>query len=216
MGFLAGLGMLVGRAQRRGEAAFVCPVAPGPAAAMREVDERIAGFCDKYSPAIAAQMREARARLHALFPRGYELVYDNHNALVLGIGPTPRSADAVISVAGYPRWVTLFFLHAGTLQAPPGLLEPAGPGRLGLRLRSAADLSRPDVQDLLRQATEMQAAAFRSAPPLTTLIKAQAAEQQSRRPRSPGGTAGQARAAVAAPAAVSAALADPALPQAHG
>lgn len=211
MGILAGLGMLVGRARRSGEAAFVCPVAPGPGAAMREVDDRIAGFCDKYSPAIAAQMREARARLHALFPRGYELVYDNHNALVLGIGPTPRSADAVISVVGYPRWVTLFFLHSGTLQVPPGLLEPAGPGMLGLRLRSAADLARPDVQALLRQATDMQAAAFRCAPPLTTLIKAQAAEQQSRRPR---GAAGPARAPVHA--AVAAPVADPALPQPHG
>lgn len=211
MGILAGLGMRVGRLRRSGEAEFVCPVAPGPGAAMREIDERIAGFCDKYSPAIAAQMREARARLHALFPRGYELVYDNRNALVLGIGPTPRSADAVISVVGYPRWVTLFFLQAGALQAPPGLLEPAGPGRLGLRLRSAADLARPDVQALLRQATDTQASAFRSAPPLTTLIKAQAAEQQSRRPR---GAAAPAHPVVADPVPV--VLADPALPQAHG
>ncbi|MDT7835643.1 hypothetical protein [Aquabacterium sp. OR-4] len=182
-------------------------MAPGPGAALREVDDRIAGFCDKYSPQIAAQMREARARLHALFPRGYELVYDNHNALVLGIGPTPRSADAVISVVGYPRWVTLFFLHAGGLSAPPGLLEPAGEGQLGLRLRGAADLARPDVLALLQQAVAPQAAAFRSAPPLVTLIKAQATDQRSRRPRplafSPTGATGPA------------ALPDAALPHPH-
>lgn len=184
MGILADFGHWVGRGGRRGGSDFVFPVAPGPGAAMREVDERITAFCNKYTPAIAAQMREARARLHALFPRGYELVYDNHNALVLAIGPTARSAEAVISVVGYPRWVSLFFLHSAGLQAPPGLLEPAGEGVLGLRLRSAADLSRADVQALLQQAVARQAAAFRCAPPLTTLIKAQAAEQRSRRPRS--------------------------------
>lgn len=184
MGILAGLGQWVGLRGERGPAEFVCPVAPGPGAAMRETDERIAAFCDKYTPSIAAQMREARARLHALFPRGYELVYDNHNALVLAIGPTPRSADAVLSVVGYPRWVTLFFLHPAGLQVPTGLLEPAGAGVLGLRLRSAADLARADVQALLQQVMALQSVAFRSAPALTTLIKAQAVEQRSRRPRS--------------------------------
>ncbi|MEK8049022.1 hypothetical protein AACH10_02105 [Ideonella sp. DXS22W] len=184
MGILAGWGQWVGRGgARASEPVAPSPApGPGPAQALRAVDERIAAFCDKYSPDIAAQMREARARLHALVPRGYELVYDTRDALVLAIGPTPRSADALLSVVGYPRWVGLFFLHGSGLQAPAGLLQPAGDDRLGLRLRSAADLSRPDVQALLQQAMAARAAAFRSAPPLVTLIKAQALQQRSRRP----------------------------------
>jgi hypothetical protein len=161
------------------------PAALGPGAALQQIDDRVDAFCGKYSPAIAAELREVRHRLHAVFPRGYELVYDNHNALVLGIGPTPRSADAVLKVVGYPRWVTLFFLRGTGLDAPAGLLEPGPDGVPGLRLRSAVDLARSDVQTLLLQLSATHAEAFRGAPPLTTLIKAQAPEQRSRRPQSP-------------------------------
>ena len=76
------------------------------------VESQIAIFLRKYTPTVEAQLREARNRLRAMFPRGFELVYDNYNALVFGISPTERTSDAFISVAGYPRWVTLFFLPA--------------------------------------------------------------------------------------------------------
>ena len=75
------------------------------------VESQISVFLRKYTPALEAQLREARTRLRAMFPRGFELVYDNYNALVFGISPTERTSDAFISVAGYPKLVTLFFLH---------------------------------------------------------------------------------------------------------
>ena len=49
------------------------------------VDHRIETFVAKYTPAIAAQLRDARQRLRAHFPRGVEMVFDNYNALVFGI-----------------------------------------------------------------------------------------------------------------------------------
>jgi hypothetical protein len=84
------------------------------------VESQISIFLRKYTPAVEAQLREARTRLRAMFPRGFELVYDNYNALVFGISPTERTSDAFISVAGYPRWVTLFFLHGADLRDPHG------------------------------------------------------------------------------------------------
>lgn len=184
MGILADWGQRIGWLGRVAAADAVHPAELGPGAAMQQIDDQVDAFCGKYSSAIAAQLREVRNRLHAVFPRGYELVYDNHNALVLGIGPTPRSADAVLKVVGYPRFVTLFFLRGTGLDAPPGLLERGEDGVPSLRLRSAVDLARGDVQALLQQLSATHAEAFRSAPALTTLIKAQAAEQRSRRPRS--------------------------------
>jgi len=75
---------------------------------MKSVDpeSQINGFLAKYTPAIEARLREARANLRAMFPRGFELVFDNYNALVFAIGPTAKSRDAFVSVAGYPKWVT--------------------------------------------------------------------------------------------------------------
>lgn len=39
---------------------------------------QISVFLRKYTPALEAQLREARTRLRAMFPRGFELVYDNY------------------------------------------------------------------------------------------------------------------------------------------
>jgi hypothetical protein len=48
-------------------------------------ENQIAAFLAKYSPAIEAELIDARARLRAFFPRGFELVFDNYNALVFGM-----------------------------------------------------------------------------------------------------------------------------------
>jgi hypothetical protein len=60
----------------------------------------IAGFLAKYTPEIAGQLREARKHLAKHFPRGFELVYDNYNALVFAYAPTERASDAILSIAG--------------------------------------------------------------------------------------------------------------------
>lgn len=183
MGILADWSQRIGWPSRAPTPVTARPVFTGPGAAMRQIDDQVDAFCGKYSSAMATQLREVRNRLHAVFPRGYELVYDNHNALVLGISPTPRSVDAVLKVVGYPRWVTLFFLRGHALVAPAGLLDRDEQGIASLRLRSAGDLVRGDVPALLQQLASAHVQAFRGAPALTTLIKAQAAQQSSRRPR---------------------------------
>src|ERR1700755_1377263 len=116
------------------------------------VESQISIFLRKYTPAVEAQLREARTRLRAMFPRGFELVYDNYNALVFGISPTERTSDAFISVAGYPRWVTLFFLHGASLDDPEGLLAGDGKQVRSIRLREASDLDAAPVRALVAQA----------------------------------------------------------------
>jgi hypothetical protein len=148
----------------------------------RVVDSQIADFLGKYTPEIAAQLRQARKRLRALFPRGFELVYDNYNALVFGISPTERTSDAFVSVAGYPRWVTLFFLDGKKLADPAGLLEDAGKQVRSIRLENARDIDAPPVAALIAQAVLPHQAAFRSAPALRTIVKSISARQRSRRP----------------------------------
>ena len=57
-------------------------------------EAQLAAFLGKYTEEVQAQFRLARAKLHSLFPRGFELVYDNYNALVFTFSPTSSSASA--------------------------------------------------------------------------------------------------------------------------
>lgn len=147
-----------------------------------DTEARIAGFLAKYTPAIEADLRAARARLRARFPRGHELVFDNWNALVFGISPSTRSRESFVSVAGYPRWVTLFFLDGASLDDPQGLLEGEGKQVRGVRLARPEDIDSPGVAALLEQATRPWADALAVAPPLATTIHTVADKQRPRRP----------------------------------
>jgi hypothetical protein len=145
-------------------------------------ETQIAAFLSKYAPEIEAQLRDARARLRALFPRGFELVYDNYNALVFGISPTERTSGAFLSVAGYPRWVTLFFLDGASLADPKGLLGGQGKQVRSIRLGRSTDIEEPEVAALIALATRPHQAAFLAAPPLSTIVKSVSAKQRTRRP----------------------------------
>src|SRR5579862_6530412 len=133
---------------------------------------QIDAFVDQYAPEIATQLRRARADLRRLIPKGYELVYDSHNALVFAFGPTARASELVISVAGYPNWVTLFFARGKALEDPHGLLEGTGPTMRSMRLAPFSVLRSRPVRALIRQALAAQADSFKQAPALTTVLKA--------------------------------------------
>jgi len=157
-------------------------------------ESQIEAFLGKYMPEVEGLLREARGRLRFMFPRGFELVFDNYNALVFGISPTERTSDAFLSVAGYPKWVTLFFLHGASLHDPKGLLEGQGKQVRSIRLKQAADISTPEVEALIAQAVLPRAAAFVAAPALATVIKLVVAKQRSRRPASSAMAPGSTRA----------------------
>ncbi len=139
-------------------------------------------FVARYTPEIAAAIHGCRRRLHKAVPRGYELVYDNYNALVFGYAASEKASTAVISIAAYPRWVTLFFLKGNILRDPKGLLQGAGIRVRSIRLESADDLDRPNVRSLIRQALTLDADAFERAPRLQVIVKSVSAKQRPRRP----------------------------------
>ncbi len=107
----------------------------------------------KYDRAIAVQASAALKKLRRLLPSAVELVYDNYNALVIAFGASERMADLVLSIALYPRWVTLFFWNGAKLKDPKKRLEGSGNKVRGIRLQSAADLDDPEVLALIAQAS---------------------------------------------------------------
>ena len=142
----------------------------------------ISEFLAKYTPEIAAQLCAARTHLTEHFPNGFELVYDNYNALVFAFAATERATDAIVSVAGYPKWVTLFFAKATSLEDPHHILEGGGTQFRGVRLQPISKLYEPDVQALLLGAKAAAASSLAVAPRLTTIIKSVSAKQRPRKP----------------------------------
>jgi hypothetical protein len=145
-------------------------------------EPQVAAFLAKYSPAIEAQLKDARQRLRAFFPRGFELVFDNYNALVFGISPDERASNAFISIAGYPKWVTLFFLNGAALNDPNGLLEGQGRQVRSIRLANPSQMNEPGVEALIAQAALFHQPALLAAPAMATMVKTVVVKQRPRRP----------------------------------
>ncbi|MFG6485489.1 hypothetical protein ACG04R_02325 [Roseateles sp. BYS78W] len=143
---------------------------------------QVADLIARYTPEMADAITACRRKLCARVPRGYELVYDNYNALAIGYAWADKASASLVSIAAYPRWVTLFFLYGKDLPDPDGLLEGDGVRVRSIRLDAPGDLDRPAVRRLLDLALAPHEADFAAAPPLKTVIKAITARQRERRP----------------------------------
>jgi len=146
------------------------------------VEQRVLEFLGEYTPDISQAAQACRSKLQLLFPHGFELVYDNYNALVFAFASMQRSSGAILSIAAYPRWVTLFFANGAGLADPKGLLQGNGVRVRGIRLFTPDDLDRPDIQALIAQAIAPHARALEIAPPLQTEVKSVSSKQRPRRP----------------------------------
>jgi hypothetical protein len=147
------------------------------------VETEIAKLIAKYTPERAREIRAARKKMHALVPRGYEMVYDNYNALVFGYSPSERPSEAQLSIAAMPRWVTLCFLQGVNLDDPKELLHGEGNLVRSVRLVGGpADLDDKDIRALIDQALAPYRDAFAAAPKLTTVIRSVSVKQRDRRP----------------------------------
>ncbi|HEY1418220.1 MAG TPA: hypothetical protein VGF41_09950, partial [Myxococcaceae bacterium] len=73
--------------------------------------KQLAAFIAKFDPSMQRLIRATRKRMRALLPTATELVHDNYNFFVIGYGPGPKTSEAIFSLAGYARGLTLFFLQ---------------------------------------------------------------------------------------------------------
>lgn len=144
-------------------------------------EARLATMMKEYDPAIARQARAALATLRKRIKGARELVYDNYNALVIGFVPTDRPSDVVLSIALYPRWVTMFFMHGARLPDPEGRLEGAGKQVRGIRLADAKTLDEPAVRALITEACAHAPVAFDPRRPRELVIQSVSPKRRPRR-----------------------------------
>lgn len=151
--------------------------------------KQLDGFIAKYTPDVAALARAAFARLRDLVPGATIMVYDNYNALAIGFGPTERASDAVLSLAVYPRWVSLFFLQGAILPDPGRLLAGSGKKARHRVLPDVEELDRPAVRSLIAAALERARVPIDPAGAGRLVIKSVSATQRPRRPAAKKGKA---------------------------
>lgn len=143
---------------------------------------QLKAFLAKYSPGAAAEARAALTRLRRLVPGAVELVYDNYNALVIGFGPTERASDAIVSLAVFPRWVTLCFIQNGPeIPDPNRLLKGTGNVVRHVRLETAKDLEKPQIRALVEHALALADVRIDPAGRGRMVIKSISAKQRPRR-----------------------------------
>ena len=140
------------------------------------------GFLARFNPEIVTLVKAALTRMRRRLPGAVELVYDNFNALVIGFGPTERASDAVFSLAIYPKWANLFFLHGAKLKDRNKLLKGRGNQVRHILLSDPALLDTPGIRDLMDTVLAQSPKMIDPRARRRMVIKAISVKQRPRRP----------------------------------
>lgn len=142
---------------------------------------QIASFIAKFDPAVGRLIRLVRSALRKRFPTAIEQVYDNYNFLAIGYCSTERTSDCIVSLAAQAKGVALSFYYGATLPDPEKLLQGSGNQNRFLRLESAATLTKPAVEALLRAAVAQAKEPLPAIGRGRTIIKSISSKQRPRR-----------------------------------
>lgn len=123
------------------------PIKARPASSAPET--HLKSFMDKFDGKNQTLIRAVRRRLRRRLPTANELVYDNYNFFVIGYCSTERPSDCIVSIAANANGVGLAFYYGAKLPDPKGILLGSGNQNRFLRLESAAQLDREEVQALI-------------------------------------------------------------------
>ena len=148
---------------------------------MPTAEEQFDEFLDRFAPDIATQARAVLDRVREFVPGAIELVYDNYHALVISFGPTAKAADTVLSVAVYPRWVTLFFMHGASINDPFSLLHGTGSQVRGIRIHDLTQFDDERLQMLIETAVAVAPKPIDGAVTRSMLIRSVSEKQRPRR-----------------------------------
>jgi hypothetical protein len=114
--------------------------------------KQLATFIARFDDANQKLIRSVRAALRKRMPAANELVYDNYNFFVIGYSSSERPSDCIVSLSANAHGLNLNFYWGATLPDPDRLLEGGGTQNRFLRIASASDLARPEIEALLAAA----------------------------------------------------------------
>ena len=82
----------------------------------------------------------------------YENIYDAYSAVAIGYGTSERLSDGIFHIAVYTKGVNLGFNQGAALEDPKGILEGKGSRIRHIKIRTPADLRRPEIRSYIRRA----------------------------------------------------------------
>ena len=146
---------------------------------MTEIDQ----FLAKFPPEVENLARAVLVKMRKRLRGATELVYDNYNALAVAFSPTELRSDIILSVALYPRWVSLFFMRGATLPDPHGVLKGSGNTVRHVVIEKASDLDKPAIAALINAAAKRADPPFDPSRPGQVIVKMALRTTRPRRPR---------------------------------
>ena len=109
-------------------------------------------FLQPYDRAIQKLALNLRALVLDEMAPCHENIYDAYSAVAIGYGPTDRLSDGIFHIAVYAKGANLGFNQGATLADPDGILEGAGRQIRHIKVRTPADLARPEIRSYVRRA----------------------------------------------------------------
>jgi hypothetical protein len=149
---------------------------------MDDAERQLDSFIDKFTPEVAVLTRALYARMKARVPGAAILVYDNYNALAIGFAAGERVKDIVMSLAVYPRWVSLFFMNGPLLPDPHRLLKGSGTMVRHVPAITEASFDDARIDALIEEALDKANRPVDPAGEHVLIIKSVSAKQRPRRP----------------------------------
>lgn len=149
--------------------------------ARAEAEYQLKGFVEKFDRRNQRLIRVVRGALRRRLPTAHELVYDNYNFFVIGYSPTERPSDAILSLTAGASGIGLCFIRGATLPDPQRILLGSGRQTRFIRLDSAGDLKRPEVDALVSAAIAHAKTPLRPSGKGSLVIRSVSARQRPRR-----------------------------------
>jgi hypothetical protein len=149
---------------------------------MEQAEAQLDGFLARFTPEVEDLARQLLGRMRELVPGANILVYDNYNSLAIGFCADDKPSHAVVSLAVFPRWVTLCFLFGKGLPDPDNLLSRGGSRVRHVRLHHAQAIEDPGILALIEEAIARSEPTFDSASGQRLVIRSVSEKQRPRRP----------------------------------
>ncbi|MEO5816072.1 MAG: DUF1801 domain-containing protein [Gemmatimonadaceae bacterium] len=154
---------------------------PKAKATSDDAEQQLDSFIEKFDVERQKLIRDVRKAMRKRLPTANEMVYDNYNFFVIGYSPNDRPSDAIFSIAAGANGVSVCFIQGAHLADPDKLLSGGGVQTRFLRVESAKDLVRPEVEALLAAAIAQADTPLKSAGRGTLVIRSISAKQRPRR-----------------------------------
>jgi hypothetical protein len=146
-------------------------------------EKQLKSFIDKFEAKNQVLIRAVRRTLRKRLPTANELVYDNYNFFVIGYCPNERPSDAIISIAAAANGVGLCFIRGASLPDPHKILVGSGTQTRFMRVGSAKELARPEVEGLITSAIAISKVPFPATGARKLVIRSVSKKQRPRRKR---------------------------------